>query len=304
MRVRIGTRNSVLARTQSGLVGDALRAAAGGDLDIEFVEIVTHGDMTRGSLVGLSETGVFVTALRQSLLDGECDILVHSLKDMPVAPYPGLHIAALPERADARDALCAGGVAFADLPQGARIGTSSPRRAAQVRALRRDLEVLDVRGNVDSRLARIGEDFDAVILAAAGLARIGRLDEADRLFSVDELVPAPGQGALAIEVRDDAPEELLRLVTSIDHPATRAAVSAERAALAVLDAGCAAPMGAHATVSGSLLTIRVRVSTPDGSLSLNERAEGPVARADAIGRMAAHALMGRGARSLMDIGRP
>ena len=302
MKIRLGTRGSTLATTQSGLVADALVAAGQSrrrEVEVELVTITTHGDTSRASLVGLSEVGVFVTALRNALLEGSCDVIVHSLKDMPTAPFPGLELAAIPPREDVRDALCSGGIALSDLPAGARVGTGSPRRAAQLLTLRPDLEAVAIRGNVDTRLAMVGADLDAVVLAAAGLNRLGRGDEASQLLSPDDMLPSPGQGALAVEIADDAPAELAELVRSLDDASTRAAVTAERAALAVLDAGCSAPVGALATVVGGALTLAVRVINADGTLALNERVTGRAQDAPALGRASAHALLGRGASSLM-----
>ena len=302
MKIRLGTRGSTLATTQSGLVADALVAAGaerGLEVTVELVTITTHGDISRGSLVGLSEVGVFVTALRRSLLAGDCDVIVHSLKDMPTAPADGLELAAIGEREDVRDALCAAGRNLAGLPHGARVGTGSPRRAAQLLALRPDLEAVEIRGNVDTRLGMVGTSVDAVILAAAGLNRLGRGDEASQLFATTDMLPAPGQGALAVEIAADAPEHLASLVRSLDHAPTRAAVTAERAALAVLDAGCTSPFGAFATVDGDRLTLTGRVINPKGSLMLTERVTGRAQDAPALGRACAHALMGRGAASLM-----
>ena len=258
MKIRLGTRGSALATTQSGLVADALVAAGaarGVEVEVELVTITTHGDISRASLVGLSEVGVFVTALRTALLAGECDVIVHSLKDMPTAPYEGLELAAIPAREDVRDALCANGRTLAGLHSGSRVGTGSPRRSAQVLALRPDVVTVAIRGNVDTRLAMVGNDVDAVVLASAGLNRLGRGDEASELFEPSAMLPAPGQGALAVEIADSAPDELAQLVRSLDDGSTRAAVTAERAALAVLDAGCSAPVGAFATVDGGSLTL-------------------------------------------------
>lgn len=302
MRLRIGTRGSTLARAQSELIANSLRRHIGAGFEAELVEIVTHGDVTPGSLVGLSETGVFVTALRHALLEGECDIVVHSLKDMPVAPFDGLTIAAIPARGDSRDALCAGGNQLSQLEAGARVGTSSPRRAAQVKALRPDIEVVEVRGNVDSRLSRVGEDFEGIVVAYAGLQRLDREHQADQVFEPDIFVPAPGQGALAIEAPDDAPAALRSALAALDDATTRAQVTAERAALAVLQGGCSAPVGVHATVLAGALVVRARVIRPDGSLALNEVQRGPVAQAERIGRTIGHALLGRGAQRLMSEG--
>lgn len=302
MKIRLGTRGSALATTQSGLVADALVAAGaqrGLEVEVELVTITTHGDISRASLVGLSEVGVFVTALRTALLAGECDVIVHSLKDMPTAPYEGLELAAIPAREDVRDALCANGRTLAGLHSGSRVGTGSPRRSAQVLALRPDVVTVAIRGNVDTRLAMVGNDVDAVVLASAGLNRLGRGDEASELFEPSAMLPAPGQGALAVEIADSAPDELAQLVRSLDDGSTRAAVTAERAALAVLDAGCSAPVGAFATVDGGSLTLSVRVMNLAGTLTLNENVTGRVEDAVSLGKSSAHALLGRGAARLM-----
>ncbi|WP_430868841.1 hydroxymethylbilane synthase [Demequina aurantiaca] len=302
MNLRLGTRASTLATTQSGMVADDIVARAavrGVEVTVELVEISTKGDRTQGSLVGLSEVGVFVNALRDALLNDECDLIVHSLKDMPVGAHPELDLVAVTEREDVRDALCGGGLTLAELPEGARVGTSSPRRAAQVRALRPDLEVADLRGNVDSRLARVGNDFDAVILAAAGLARLGRSDEVSEFFTTTQMVPAPGQGALGVEIRADAAAEIAEVVGAVNHPHTRAAVTAERTMLEVLEAGCATPVAAHAVVVGNTLRLTTRVTNLTGTLVLNETDSGSVADAGSVGRSAGWALMGRGAARLM-----
>lgn len=302
MDLRLGTRGSALATAQSRQCADAVVAAsrkAGGEASVELVTITTTGDTDRGSLIGISQTGVFVTALREALLAGDCDFLVHSLKDMPTAPFPGLEIVAIPEREDPRDVLCTEGETLEELPHGALIGTGSPRRAAQLLALRGDLDVKPLRGNVDTRLSRVGDGLDGVLLAAAGLARLGRSEEVTQAFSVAEMVPAPGQGALAIEIREDAPRELRELLAMLDHAPTRAAVTAEREALHVLDAGCSAPVAAHATVSRGRLTLHTRVVGADGRLALNERNVGSIGEAAAIGRSSGHSLLGRGAERLM-----
>ncbi|WP_062201781.1 hydroxymethylbilane synthase [Demequina salsinemoris] len=302
MHLRLGTRGSALATTQSQHVADAIVAAAaerGIEAEVELDIVTTHGDVSRASLVGLSQTGVFVNALRDHLLDGGCDLLVHSLKDIPVEPAEGLDVAAIPPREEPRDALCTMGPLLAELPSGARIGTGSPRRAAQLRRARADVEIVDIRGNVDTRLARIEADLDAVVLAGAGLSRLGRLESATELIPLDVMVPAPGQGALAVEIRHDADPVLRELVASLDDASTRASVTAERAALAVLEAGCSAPVGAYATVEGGELSLHLRVTNTAGTLQLNEIARGPALEASAVGRAAAHALLGRGAARLM-----
>ena len=224
MRLRLGTRGSALAVAQSTQVAEALTALGH---EVELVRIKTGGDVLTGSLTSLGGLGVFAAELRRALLDGRADFAVHSLKDLPTAPVPGLTIAAVPRRADARDVLCArGGLRLAELPAGSAVGTGSPRRVSQLRALRPDLRYVDVRGNVGTRLARVADgDLDAVVLAAAGLARLGLEDHiTDHL----PILPAPGQGALALECRVDD-EPVLGALTALDDPATRSAVDAERA---------------------------------------------------------------------------
>jgi len=302
MKLRLGTRASTLARTQSGMVADAIveRAQAMGvDLEVELVEITTHGDISRGSLVGLSEVGVFVAALREAVIAGECELAVHSLKDMPTTPHPGLEIAAIPERVDVRDALCTGGTPLRELPEGARIGTGSPRRGAQLLSLRRDLRVEPLRGNVDTRLSKVGAELDGVVLAAAGLQRLGRLHDATELLDPADMLPAPGQGALAIEILPDANAAWAEVIRSLDHAPTRAAVTAERSLLRVLDAGCSAPVAAYATVEADMLSLRARVVDDAGTLALNESIQGPASEAASLGRSTGWTLMGRGAGRLM-----
>ena len=282
--IRLGTRASALATTQSGLVAKRLEELTG--RPVELVHIRTEGDVKTGSLASLGGTGVFVTALREALLDGRCDVAVHSLKDLPTTPASDLTFVT-PERADPRDALCArDGLTLATLPHGGRVGTGSPRRAAQIRAARPDLDVVDIRGNVGTRLNRAlgpDADLDAVVLAYAGLARLGRTEVISEVLDVDVVAPAPGQGALAIEVRTAdlvSPSEEARHVADsstgsghtlaeaihlLDHRPTRLAVLAERSVLARLEAGCAAPVGAHATVVGTVLQLRSVVAAVDGS---------------------------------------
>jgi len=259
--MRIGTRGSALALAQAGTVA----AALGGEL----VVIASEGDRSTESLASLGGTGVFAKALRDALLAGEVDAVVHSFKDLPTAAEPGLSIAAVPLRADPRDALCArDGLTLETLPEGARVGTGSPRRRAQLAARRSDLDIVDIRGNVDTRLGRLDESgeraLDAVVLAAAGLDRLGRLDAATQLLSIDSWPTAPAQGALAIETRTG--DE--RLAARIDHKASRLAAEAERGVLARLEAGCAAPIGAHAFVEDGMLFLSARVYRPDGGAQL------------------------------------
>jgi hydroxymethylbilane synthase len=272
LAVKVGTRASALALTQTGMIADQLAAAGG--LAVELVRITTEGDRLTGSLVALGGTGVFVTALRDALLDGRCDVAVHSLKDLPTGVANGLVIAAVPEREDPRDALCARDrLTLAELPRGAKVGTGSPRRAAQLRATRPDLVVVDIRGNVDTRLRRVAPgDLDAVVLATAGLSRLGRLDAATDLLDPAIMSPAPGQGALAVEARAadvaDAGSPLALALAAVDHAPTRLAVTAERALLARLEAGCAAPVGAHARILDGALALDAVVCRPDGTAQL------------------------------------
>jgi hydroxymethylbilane synthase len=244
-------------------MADAIAARTG--RGIEIVRITTEGDTSTASLKNVGGTGVFASALRHALLAGECDVVVHSLKDLPTTPAEGLVLAAVPKRADARDALCArDGMRLADLPEGARVGTGSPRRRAQLRSLRSDLEVVDIRGNVDTRLGRVGQDLDAVVLAAAGLSRLGRSDAVTELLELSPWPTAPGQGALALETR--AGEE--KLVAGMEHRTSRITVTAERGVLALLEAGCAAPVGATAMIDDGLLFLSARVYSVDGDARL------------------------------------
>jgi len=310
--VRIGTRASALALTQTGHVADALAGLA--ELEVETVRVRTDGDRLTGSLTSLGGTGVFVTALRDALLEGRCDVAVHSLKDLPTGDAPGLRLGAVPEREDPRDALCArDGLTLAELPAGARIGTGSPRRAAQLRAARPDVEVVDIRGNVDTRLGRVAGsttgpgDLDAVVLAGAGLARLGRLDAVTELFDPAVMAPAPGQGALAVEVRAGEPDDvpLAQALRALDHPPTRLAVIAERALLARLEAGCAAPIGALATVTEEEIRLDAVVVRTDGGAQIRRSAT--AARTDAaaaadLGALLADELLAAGAADLAQLG--
>lgn len=302
MDLRLGTRGGALAQVQSRILADALTHVAhdrGLDLTIEFHIVPTSSDTSAEPPAGMSKAGMSVAAVRRALLDGDCDLIVHSLKDIPVAPHDGITLAALPLREDSRDALCSGGVAFADLPDGAHVGTGSPRRSAQLLALRPDLEIRPPRGDLDTRLAAVGDQYDAVVLAVSGLKRIGRADAISHVFSFEDMLPAPGQGAIAIETLDTLDPLVADVISSLDNAITRAAVTAERTALGVLEAACAAPLGAHASVAGGILTLHVRAIHPAGKLQLNERSRGPVEHAAALGRSAGHSLLGRGAARLV-----
>jgi hydroxymethylbilane synthase len=265
--IRVGTRGSALALAQTTAIANRIASAAG--TEVEIVTITTHGDTSTASLSSLGGTGVFASALREALLAGECDVIVHSLKDLPTASYPGLRIGATPKRADARDVLCArDGLTLETLPEGARVGTGSPRRIAQLRSVRPDLDVVDIRGNVDTRLSRVAAgDLDAVVLAAAGLGRLGLLDSvAGEYLELSDWPTAPGQGALAIEVRDEKPDRALgAALAALNHMTSQATTTAERLVLAHLEAGCAAPIGAMAAIDDGLLFLTATVYSPDGA---------------------------------------
>lgn len=307
--IRLGTRASRLAVAQSQDVADRLAKAAG--RPVELVTVTSEGDTNRASLASLGGTGVFASALREALVAGEVDVLVHSLKDLPTAPYPGLTISAVPKREDARDVLVARNAATLEsLPEGAKVGTGSPRRVAQLKAKRPDLDVVDIRGNIDTRLGRVDDDLDAVVLAAAGLTRIDRLDAATELLDLGFWPSAPGQGALAIETRaDESDRNLLAALRKIEHAPTRLTVSAEREVLAKLEAGCSAPIGATAIVDAELLLVSATVYRPDGSeyrtASHASVLEGsPQDRLDealAVGGRVAEELLENGAAELADL---
>jgi hydroxymethylbilane synthase len=297
-QLRVGTRGSALAVAQTTTVADALSAATGRPTTI--VTVRTEGDVSTRPLAQLGGTGVFAAALRRALLDGECDLVVHSLKDLPTTPEPGLVVAAHPARADARDALCArDGLTLAALPASARVGTGSPRRVAQLLARRPDLQVIDVRGNVDTRLGKVaGGELDAVVLAAAGLDRIGRSDAATERFDLAGWPTAPGQGALAVEVR--AGEE--SLVAMLDDPATRVAVEAERRVLALLEAGCSAPVGVHAWQADDELRLEASVYSLDGSQRLSSSGTGSHDEVEALAARVVGELLDAGAARLTEVG--
>lgn len=303
IRMRLGTRRSTLATTQSGWVAQCLR-----DLghEVEIVEITTFGDTSTAPLSSIGGTGVFVTAIRKALLDGEIDVAVHSLKDLPVAPEPGLRIAAIPVREDPRDALVArDGLTLGKLPAGSVVGTGSPRRAAQLTALGLDVSVMDIRGNVDTRISMVHNgSCDAVLLARAGLARLGRLDEVSESLDPEQMLPAPGQGALAVECREDRPD-VIEALSALDDPDTRAAVSAERALLAALEAGCTAPVGALATVAqgenGAELHLLAFAGSEDASIALRRSAIGPLEEPERLGRELAAVLLTNGADKIVGL---
>lgn len=283
--LRLGTRASALATTQSGWVAARLREAGH---EVELVPVSTEGDRSSRPLVEIGGTGVFASALRQALQQRHIDLAVHSLKDLPVAPEPGLVLAAVPEREDPRDAVVSRpGLTLAQAPNGTRVGTGSPRRAAQLRALNPGLDVTDLRGNVDTRISRVASgELDAVVLAVAGLSRLGRLEEATELLDLTVMLPAPGQGALAVECRADA-TAVRDAVAVLEHEDTRRAVTAERAVLARLEAGCTAPVAALARREGRGLSLSAVVGTHSGLL----RAQGSGPDPDDLGRQLADRLL-------------
>jgi hydroxymethylbilane synthase len=300
--LRLGTRASRLALTQSQHVADSLTAATG--VPVELVHVSTYGDRSSEAISQLGGTGVFVTALREALHAGTVDLAVHSFKDLPTAPTVGLTVAAVPGREDPRDVLVArDGRTLGELPAGARIGTGAPRRMAQLRGLRLGHEVEAVRGNVDTRVGYVREGrLDAVVLARAGLARLDRLAEVTEVLDPLQVLPAPAQGALAVECRADDPE-LIALLAGLDDPVSRCAVQAERALLAALEAGCSAPVGALAEVAegddGPEIYLRGLVAALDGTDAVRLSATGPTSDAQGVGRRLAAELLDLGAADLM-----
>ncbi|MEV4556697.1 hydroxymethylbilane synthase [Kitasatospora sp. NPDC049285] len=310
--LRLGTRRSALAMAQSGMVAEEVAKVTG--RRVELVEITTFGDVSRESLAQIGGTGVFVSALRDALLDGRIDLAVHSLKDLPTTAPAGLLLAAVPEREDVRDALIArDGLSLAELVarsdgRTVRIGTGSPRRMAQLNAWARargaDLETVAIRGNVDTRIGYVTDGrLDAVVLATAGLNRLGRSAEITDHLDTVLMLPAPGQGALAVECIDPT---LAAALGALDHTPTRAAVVAERALLATLEAGCSAPVAALAAWHGAELRLDAVVGTPDGVELLKMSANGPLVpddaaeeQAAALGRALAARLLETGAADLM-----
>jgi hydroxymethylbilane synthase len=294
--LRLGSRRSPMAVAQSRDVTRLLTERTGRSVDI--VGVTTLGDVSREQLTQIGGTGVFVSALRESLLRREVDFAVHSLKDLPTGAPQGITLAAIPPRDDPRDALVArNGAKLADLPAGARIGTGSPRRAAQLAVLRGDITCVPIRGNAGTRLAKVRDgELDAVVLAYAGLARIGHTDLVSEIFEPDSMVPSPGQGALAVECRaEDA--ELTGLLATIDHWQSRAAVTAERGLLATLEAGCSAPVGAYAALSGTQL--RLDAVVLGEKMIVREHGEADATDAARLGRELAARMLALGAADLV-----
>ncbi len=304
--LRIGTRGSHLALTQAGTIRDALVAAGA---QAELVVVRTAGDASAAPVEQIG-VGVFTAALREALVADEVDVAVHSYKDLPTAPDPRVNLAAVPLREDSRDALVArDGLVLGELPAGARVGTSAPRRAAQLRALGLGFDVVPLRGNIDSRLAKVADgQLDAVVLARAGLSRVGRLAEITESFDPVQMLPAPAQGALALECRA-GDEDIARLLSTLEDSSSRATVEAERALLAALEAGCTAPVGAVAEVVESLtddgrvieeISLRACAAALDGSEVLRASGVGAVQDPQALGRAVAAELLELGAHELVE----
>ncbi|NMO50238.1 hydroxymethylbilane synthase [Actinoplanes sp. TBRC 11911] len=301
--LRLGTRRSALALAQSRTVAEALTKATG--REVVLVEIVTHGDRSSAPVAQLG-VGVFVSALRDALLTGEIDFAVHSYKDLPTAQPADLRIAAVPLREDPRDVLVArDGRKLAELAPGARIGTGAVRRIAQLHALGLQLQVTPIRGNVDSRIARVHgpeADLDAVVVARAGVARLGRAAEIAETLDPMLMLPAPAQGALAVECRAND-TNMVELLATLDHAPSRAAVEAERAMLATLEAGCSAPVAAYAEVAegehGEEIYLRGAVISPDGARTIRLSRTGTPADAAEVGKALATELLDAGADTLM-----
>ena len=302
MTLKIGTRASTLAVTQSSQFAARLTELTG--VETELVHISTEGDRDMSPLSLIGGQGIFVAALREAVADGTVDVAVHSLKDLPTAPDPRLVIAAIPVREDSRDAVVAcDNLTLGELPHGSRVGTGASRREAQLNALGLGLDIVPIRGNVDTRINKVftGE-LDAVIVARAGLARLGRVSDATEILDPLQMLPSPGQGALAGECRvDDV--ATIRLLQHLDDADTRAAVTAERSLLAALEAGCTAPVGALAEIAdgddGDELWLRALVGDISGSPIIRMSAMGSPADATAVGERLAAEMLAEGAASLV-----
>lgn len=302
--LKVGTRGSTLATTQAGHVRDTLTAAG---YPAELVIVRTRGDVVMAPVERIG-VGVFTLELRAALERGDCDIAVHSYKDLPTAPDDRFAPVAVPPRVDPSDVLIArDGLTMETLPEGARVGTSAPRRRSQLAALRPDLDLHPLRGNIDTRMGYVTSgDLDAVVLAAAGLDRTGVGERATHRFGIDEMLPAPAQGALAVECRADD-TEAAEALTIVDHLPSRVRITAERRLLRDLEAGCTAPVGARAELDEGELTLHAVAAAHDGSTVLRTRGaaatadhpDGPIAAADELGRRLAAELLDRGARDLM-----
>ena len=299
--LRVGTRGSALALIQSSTLAAAVAEKA--CATVEMVRVRTEGDVNSGPLATIGGTGIFVTAVRAALADGRVDLIVHSFKDLPTASAAGLALAAVPAREDPSDALCArDGFTLATLPPGARVGTGSPRRTAQLLSHRPDLRVTPVRGNVDTRLRMVADgDLDAVVLAVAGLSRLDRTGAITEKLGSDVMLPAPAQGALAVECRaaDLDTAWYAAAVRALDSAETRAAAAAERAMLATLEAGCTAPVGAYATVAHRAVYLTGEVIAVDGTARIRGELSGSMDAPGAVGRDLALELLSRGEAELL-----
>ncbi|MEV7091919.1 hydroxymethylbilane synthase [Amycolatopsis sp. NPDC051045] len=302
--IRMGTRGSKLALAQTGTVADALRATGA---EVEIVKVTTPGDQSSAPIPTIG-VGVFTSALREALLRNEVDVIVHSYKDLPTAPEPGITLAAVPPREDPRDALVArDGLTLGELPPGSSVGTGSPRRTAQLRALGLGLEIVPIRGNIDTRMRKVTDgELDAVVLARAGLARVGLAEAITETLDPIQMLPAPAQGALAVECRT-ADVDLERLLAStLDDKGTRAAVTAERALLAALEAGCSAPVGALAEIVEDLDAdgkVVERISLRGTAAAEGENGAVDMVRASALAEKDQAAQLGKDlAAELLDLG--
>nr|WP_233223655.1 hydroxymethylbilane synthase [Amycolatopsis sp. CA-128772] len=302
--IRMGTRGSKLALTQTGTVADALRATG---VEVEIVKVTTPGDKSLAPIATIG-VGVFTSALREALLRNEVDVIVHSYKDLPTAPEPGITLAAVPLREDPRDALIArDGLTLGELPPGSTVGTGAARRTAQLRALGLGLEIVPIRGNIDTRMRKVTDgELDAVVLARAGLARVGLVEAITETLDPIQMLPAPAQGALAVECRtaDVDLEQLLR--STLDDEGTRAAVTAERALLAALEAGCSAPVGALAEIVEDLDAdgkVVERISLRGTAAAEGENGAVDMVRASALADKDQAAQLGKDlAAELLDLG--
>jgi hydroxymethylbilane synthase len=296
--IRIATRRSPLAKWQANHVAALLRAREPG-LEVRLHEVVTKGDrILEVPLAKVGGKGLFVKEIEDALLGGDAEIAVHSMKDLPALLAEGLAVGAVPEREDPRDALCSRGASLDRLKKGARVGTSSLRRSAQLKALRPDLRIETIRGNVETRLKKIDQGLDAVVLAYAGLRRLGLADRATQIFEPGEMLPAVAQGALAIEARGSDAATMSRLAP-LEHAATRQRVEAERGLLRRLEGGCQVPIAAHAVIEGGWIALRALVASLDGQRLVRGERNGPAARAAAIGEALGEELLGKGAAEIL-----
>jgi hydroxymethylbilane synthase len=299
MTIRIATRRSPLAKWQANHVRDLLMAREPG-LEVVLHELMTRGDrILEVPLAEVGGKGLFVKEIEDALLNREAEIAVHSMKDLPAILAPGLVLASVPVREDPRDALCSPKFGTLEkLPQGARVGTSSLRRSAQLKALRPDLRLEVVRGNVETRLRKASEELDAVVLAYAGLRRLGLGDRATQVFSPEQMLPAVAQGALALEARSDDAATLKRLA-ALEDADTRVRVEAERGFLARIEGGCQVPIAGHATLEGGQVVLRALVASLDGTRIIRAERRGTRAEARAMGVAVAEELLSRGADQIL-----